>query len=106
MDERNEAVDLSHKFKFGEEISSYNEGSRGSSRDAFFFFAFEGHTHSIWRFLVQGSNWSYSCLHHSLQQHQILNPLSKARDQTCNLMVTSQICFCCATTGTPVSSFN
>ena len=30
---------------------------------------------------------------HSSQQHQILNPMSKARDQTCILMVTSQICF-------------
>ena len=41
-------------------------------------------------------------LHHSSWQHQILNPLSKARDQTCNLMVPSGICFCCTTTGTPV----
>ena len=31
--------------------------------------------------------------HHSLQQHWILNPLSKARDQTCVLMDTSQILF-------------
>ena len=40
-------------------------------------------------------------LHHSSWQHQILNPLSKARDQTRNPMVLSQICFRCATTGTP-----
>ena len=40
-------------------------------------------------------------LHHSSQQHQILNPLSEARDQTSNLMVTSRIHFCSATTGTP-----
>jgi len=40
-------------------------------------------------------------LHHSSQQCQILNPLSKARDRTCNLMVPSRICFHCATTGTP-----
>jgi len=39
--------------------------------------------------------------YHSSQQHQIPNPLSKARDQTRNLMVTSQIRFSCATTGTP-----
>ena len=32
--------------------------------------------------------------------NQILNPLSEARDRTHNLMVTSQIHFCCATTGT------
>ena len=44
-------------------------------------------------------------LHHSSLQHQILNPLSKAGDQTPNLMVPSQICFCCATTRTPKNSF-
>ena len=45
---------------------------------------------------------SYVCdLHHSSWQHQILSLLHKARDQTLNLMVTSWICFCCATTGTP-----
>ena len=32
-------------------------------------------------------------LHHRSQQSQILNPLSKARDQTCILMDTSQICY-------------
>ena len=37
---------------------------------------------------------SHICeLHHSSWQCQILNPLSKARDQTCNLMVPSHICF-------------
>ena len=30
-------------------------------------------------------------LHYSSQQHQILNPLSKAKDQTCILMDTSQV---------------
>ena len=30
-------------------------------------------------------------LHHSSQQHQILNPLSEARDRTCTLMDASQI---------------
>ena len=40
-------------------------------------------------------------LHHSSRQRQILNPLSKARDQTHNLMVPSWICFHRATTGTP-----
>ena len=42
-------------------------------------------------------------LHHSSRQHQILNPLSEARDQTRILMVPSQIRFCCTLTGTPVS---
>ena len=31
-------------------------------------------------------------LHHSSWQSQILNPLSKAWDRTCNLMVPSRIC--------------
>ena len=45
---------------------------------------------------------SHVCnLHHSSWQQQILNPLSEARDQTCNLMVPSQIRFCCTMTGTP-----
>ena len=38
--------------------------------------------------------------HHSSWQRQILNPVSKARDRTLNLMDTSQIHFCCATTRT------
>ena len=40
-------------------------------------------------------------LPHSSQQRRTLNPLSEARDQTCNFMVPSRICFRCATTGTP-----
>ena len=44
----------------------------------------------------------YIChLHHSWGQHQILNPLSKARDQSCILMGTSQIHFCWATAEIP-----
>ena len=39
--------------------------------------------------------------HHSSQQHRILNPLSKSRDQTCILVDTTQIHFHCAMTGTP-----
>ena len=39
-------------------------------------------------------------LHHSSQQRWILNPLSRAQDQTCNL-VPSRIHLHCATTGTP-----
>ena len=45
---------------------------------------------------------SHICnLHHSTQQHWILNPLSEARDQTCVFMDTSQIHFCCTKMGTP-----
>ena len=42
-------------------------------------------------------------IHHSLWQGQILNPLSEARDQTCNLMAPSQIHFRCTTMRTPIS---
>ena len=45
-----------------------------------------------------------SCIcnpHHSTWHWQILNPLSKARVQTCNLIVPSQIHFCYAMTGPP-----
>ena len=38
---------------------------------------------------------------HSSRQCQILNILSKSRDRTHNVMVPSQICFCCSTRGTP-----
>ena len=41
-------------------------------------------------------------LHHSSRQRRIHNPLSKARDQTCNLMVPSWICSRCVMTGTPI----
>ena len=45
-------------------------------------------------------------LQHSSWQHRILNPLSEARDQTCNLMFPSQIHFRHAMKGTPVFLFN
>ena len=38
---------------------------------------------------------------HSSHQRGILNPLSKARDRTCILTDTSQVCYHCAMTGTP-----
>ena len=44
-------------------------------------------------------------LPHSSQQHQILNPLSEAKNQTRNLMVTSWIHFCCTMMGTPLGIF-
>ena len=40
-------------------------------------------------------------LHHSSRPCWIPDPLSEARDQTCILMDTSQICFFWAVTGTP-----
>ena len=48
---------------------------------------------------------SHVCdLHHGSQQCQILNPLREARDRAYNLIVTSWICFCCTTTGTPLGA--
>ena len=41
-------------------------------------------------------------LHHRSQHRWILNPLREARDRIRSLMVTSLICFHCATTGTQV----
>ena len=49
---------------------------------------------------------SHICLlHHTSQQPQIPDTLSKARDRTHLLMDTSQICFCCATMVTLVVAF-
>ena len=42
-------------------------------------------------------------LYHSSWQRWIYNPLSEARDQTHNLMITSQIRFCCTMMETPYS---
>ena len=39
-------------------------------------------------------------LYHSSLQHRIPDPLSEAKDQTCVLMDTSQVHFCCAAMGT------
>ena len=47
------------------------------------------------------SDPSHICdLHHSSRQHQVLNPLSEARDRTRNFMVPSWICFRCTMMGT------
>ena len=48
---------------------------------------------------------SHVCsLHHSCQQCWILNPLSEAGDQICNLTIPSWIGFCCTTMWTPIFS--
>ena len=44
---------------------------------------------------------SATYIYHCSWQHQILKPLSEARDRTRNVMVTSRIRFHCATMGTP-----
>ena len=43
------------------------------------------------RAAAAGLHHSHSNLHRSSRQHWILNPLSKARDQTCVLMDTNQV---------------
>ena len=87
---------------------------------SFFFqlLSFSGHTHGIWRFPGQGSNRSCCCQPMPQAQQRViratsatyttahgnaslLNPLSKVRDRTCNLMVPSRIHFHCAQMGTP-----
>ena len=57
---------------------------------------------------IAAQDLSYVCkLYHSSQQHQILNPLSKARDHTCILIDTSWIRFRCTTVGTfSMTTFN
>ena len=55
-------------------------------------------------FATAAATWDPRCicdLHHSSQQHWMLNPLSRARDQTRILTDTSRVRFCQATTGTP-----
>ena len=54
------------------------------------------------------ARWDPSCicdLCHTSWQHQILNPLSEARDWTCILMDTSLVRYHWATMGTPIFSF-
>ena len=47
--------------------------------------------------------WDVHC---SSLQCQILDPLSKVRDQTCILVDTSWVCYCCVTTETPPPPFS
>ena len=49
--------------------------------------------------------WAVSVTSHGSQQHQILNPLSKARGQIDILIDTSHVHYCWATTETPITSF-
>ena len=47
-------------------------------------------------YITAAASWDLSHasdLHHSSGQHQILNPMSEARDRTGNLMVPSRIHF-------------
>ena len=68
------------------------------------YFAFHGHTCSIWG---QGLNWNYSCQPMSQsQQLQNLNPLSEPRGWTCILMDTSQVCNLLSRNGNSLDNFN
>ena len=52
------------------------------------------------------SNTRSDCdLQQSSRQRRILNPLSRVRDRTLVLVDTSQVHFCCATTGIPQRTF-
>ena len=44
-------------------------------------------------------------LHQSSEKRGVLNPVSEARDGTCNFVVPRRIRFCCARMGTPCGSF-
>ena len=49
----------------------------------YYSFFFNGHTHSIWKFLSKGLNLSHSCdLCHSFSNTRSFNPLHWARDWT------------------------
>ena len=73
----------------------------GNSYPASFFFSFYGQTFGIWKFELELQLPAYAAatttldlshicdLYCSLQQHQILNPLSEARDQAHILMETT-----------------
>ena len=70
-----------------------------------FFFFFRQSELQLLAYTTVTAALDLSCvynLYHSSQQHWILNPLSKARDQTGSLMVPSQIHFHCTTMGTLV----
>ena len=59
-------------------------------------------------YTTAAAKWDPSCvcdLHHSSQQRQIPDPLSRARDQTHILMDTSQIHFRCTARGTLETAF-
>ena len=60
---------------------------------ASFFLSFQGLTRGVWKFpgaTGQGGAVAAS-LHHSSRPHELLTPLSGARDQTYVLMDTSQV---------------
>ena len=68
----------------------------------FLFFSFFLGPHSAHATATAMPDPSCICnLQHTSLQHRILNPLSKARDRTHNIMVPSWICFLCATMRTP-----
>ena len=107
-------------------VQEWKQQKRGKNRQSFFFFFLSFIFHVIFFFclfvffratptalgwiraVVAGLNHGTATqdpshvydLHHSSWQHRILNPPSKARDRTRNLIVPSRIRFRCATVGT------
>ena len=76
----------------------------------YYYFAFQGHSWSLELQLPAYATAtatatqdlsSFCDLYHGSWQCWILNPLSRARDQTRILMDISRVCYCWATTGTP-----
>ena len=69
-----------------------------------FFFFFNGHTYSIWKFQVQGLNLSCSC-----GNAGSFNPLRWAGDQTFTAIVIQatavEFLTHCATVGTPLNFY-
>ena len=57
---------------------------------------------AIWQCQIWAVSATYTTAH---SRCRIVNPLSEAKDQTCNLMIPSRIRFCCAKTRTPASEF-
>ena len=102
---QNEEATLFHLDSFHFFFSNYEAKLTKERNNCLFFFFrsfFRATPAAHGGSQARGSNQSYSCqpIPEPLQ-HQILNPLGKARDQTRNLIVPSQICFHCTTTGTP-----
>ena len=82
-----------------------NSGGLGGGLRMIFFFLFTATPMAYESSLARGQVKAIATgLCHRLWQHQILNPLSRVRDQTHILTDTSQVCYPWATMGTPFCS--
>ena len=70
-----------------------------------FFHLFRDTPMAYGRYQVRGQiEATAASLRYCSQQCQILNPLREAKDRSSILMHTSQVCYCWATTGTPITN--